>query len=133
MIRTWGWLFGAVALTGCLSLAEVRSAAPARTGEAAGHYLPLAGCVAAKAKGAPLSEGVSYEIEDSAASKTARVVAIKRYPGGLFYTVRTPLVELTFREPDEGRVKVETRHGPLGWPLEAAIWPLIGECAGGKV
>jgi len=133
MRRTCAWLVGALTLTGCLSLAEVRSAAPARTDEVPGHYLPLAGCVAAKAKDDRLSEGVSYEVEDSAASKTARVVAIKRYPGGLFYTVPTPLVELTFREPDEGRVKVETRHGPLGWPLEAAIWPLIRECAGGKV
>ena len=133
MTSSWVWLVAAAALSGCLSLAEVRSAAPARTGEAPGHYLPLAGCVAAKAKEDRLSEGVSYEVEDIAASKTARVVAIKRYPGGLFYTVPTPLVELTFREPDEGRVKVETRHGPLGWPLEVAIWPLIGECARRKV
>lgn len=132
MMRAWPWLAAALTLTGCLSLTEVRSAAPARTGEAPGHYLPLAGCVATKAKGNDLSEGVSYEVEDIPASKTARLLAIKRYPGGLFYTVPTPLVELTFREPDEGRVRIETRHGPLGWPLEAAIWPLIGECAGGK-
>ena len=133
MIRMALALLGAFGLTGCLSLAEVRGSSPTRTGEAAGPYLPLAQCVVAKAKAERLSDLASYEVEDSAVSRTARVVAMARYPGGLFYTVPTPLFELTVREPDEGRVKIEARRGPLGASYEPALWSIIGDCAGGKV
>src|SRR5262249_14899774 len=98
-----------------------------------GHYLSLATCVTAQAQKDSASEGVSYEVQDITAAKTARVVAMARYPGGLFYTVSTPLLELTFREADDGGVKVEARRGPLGSALDLTIWPIIAECAGSKV
>lgn len=130
--RTVAYLLATAMLGGCLSLAELRSSTPKRTGEVAGHYLPLAECVVAKARQEHQSHVVSYQIEDIPAARTARVVATARYPGGLFYTVPTAVVELTFREPDDGNVKVEARSGPLGTALESDVWPLIGECAPSK-
>lgn len=130
--RTVAYLLATAMLGGCLSVAELRSSTPKRTGEVAGHYLPLAECVVAKARQEHQSHVVSYQIEDIPAARTARVVATARYPGGLFYTVPTAVVELTFREPDDGNVKVEARSGPLGRALESDVWPLIGECAPSK-
>jgi len=133
MIRMAVWFLGVVGLTGCLSLAEVRGLPPTRTGEAKGPYLPLAQCVAAKAKAERLSDIASYAVEDTAVSRTARVVAMARYPGGLFYTVPTPLFELTVREAEEGRVKIDARRGPLGASYEPMLWSIVGDCTGGKV
>ena len=132
MRRLWRLAPAVLFISGCISAVELRAYPPARAGEAPGDYLSLAGCVVAKARHEPLSSRVSYEIQDSAATRTARVIATSRYPGGLFYTVPAALVELTFREPDKGRVMIETRNGPLGWQLEEAIVPLINECANGK-
>jgi hypothetical protein len=126
-------LLATVMLGGCLSLTEVRSSSPKRTGEVAGHYLPLAECVVAKARQEHQSLVVSYEMEDIRAARTARIVATGRYPGGLFYTVRAALVELTFREPDEGNVKIEARRGPLGIRHEPQIWSIVSGCAAGKM
>jgi hypothetical protein len=126
-------LLGAWSVAGCISLAELRGRTPTRVGEVAGRYRPLAACVTAKAEQDPSSQGVSYDVQDIAAVKTARVVATAQFPGGLFYAVPTPLVELTFREPDEGNVKIEARRGPLGSALELTMWPIIEICAGRTV
>jgi len=126
-------LLGACGLAGCISLAELRGRTPTRVGEVAGRYQPLAVCVTAKAERDPSSQGVSYDVQDIAAAKTARVVATARFPGGLFYSVPTPLVELTFREPEEGNVKIEARRSPLGSELELTMWPIIETCAGSTV
>src|SRR5262249_18676155 len=127
------WLASVWLLTGCISLSELRQSSPSRVGDVRGHYLPLATCVTARAQKDTASEGVSYEIQDIIAAKTARVVAMARFPGGLFYTVPTPLLELTLRETDDGNVKVEGRRGPLGSALELTIWPIIAECARGNI
>jgi hypothetical protein len=131
--RTLACLLATVMLGGCLSLTELRSSSPKRTGELAGHYLPLAECVVAKARQEHQSLVVSYEMEDIAAARTARVVATGRYPGGLFFTVPAALVELTFREPDEGNVKIEARRGPMGIRHEPKMWSIVGGCAAGKM
>jgi hypothetical protein len=120
-------------LTGCLSIGQIRSSSPTRTANVDAHYQSLADCVAAKAKQQRLGDDLSYEVTDSVAARIASVVAMARYPGGLFYTVPTPLFELTFREPDEGRVKIEARRGPLGAMYEPALWAIVGDCAGGAV
>jgi len=123
------WLAGIWLLAGCISMSELRQSSPSRVGDVRGHYLSLATCVTAQAQKDSASEGVSYKVQDITAAKTARVVAIARYPGGLFYAVPTPLLELTLKETDDGTVKVETRRGPLGSALELTIWPIITECA----
>ena len=131
--RTLPCLLATVILGGCLSLTEVRSGSPTRTGEVAGRYFPLAECVVAKARQEHQSLVVSYEMEDIPAARTARVVATGRYPGGLFYRVPAALVELTVREPDEGNVKIEARRGPLGFLHEPKMWSIVGGCAAGKL
>jgi hypothetical protein len=133
MRHTLMCLLSAVALGGCLSLQAVRANSPSRTGDASGHYLALAECLVTRAKQEHQSRIVSYEMEDFPAARTARVVATARYPGGIFYTVPTALVELTFREPDEGNVKIEARRGPLGARHEPRMWSMVGGCALGKM
>src|SRR5262249_58710621 len=76
------------------------------------------------------SYAVSYQIEDITMARTARVMAAARYPGGLFYAVPAPLLELTYHEPDEGTVKVEARRGPLGSALDLTGGPMIEQCGG---
>jgi hypothetical protein len=126
-------VLAALALGGCLSVAEVRATSPTRTGDTPGDYSSLAECVATKARQEHPSRMVSYDMEDIPAARTARVTATGRYPGGLFYTVPTPLVELTFRQPDEGNVKIEARRGPLGIRYEPRMWAVVSRCAGDKV
>jgi hypothetical protein len=133
LLQTLMCLLAAMALGGCLSLAEVRASSPTRTGEAAGAYLSLAECVVMRARQELPSPVVSYQMEDIPAARTARVVAMARYPGGLFYTVPTALVEFTFRAPDEGNVKIEARRGPLGTRNEPKLWSLVGDCTRGKI
>jgi len=134
MLRTpFVSVLAALALGGCLSVAEVRATSPARTGDTPGDYFSLAECVVTKARQEHPSRMVSYEMEDIPAARTARVVATGHYPGGLFYTVPAPLVELTFRQPDESNVKIEARRGPLGIRSERRIWAVVSGCARGKL
>ena len=126
-------VLAALSLGGCLSVAEVRATSPARTGDTPGNYFSLAECVVTKARQAHSSRMVSYEMEDIPATRTARVVATGHYPGGLFYTIPTPLVELTFRQPDEGNVKIDGRRGPLGIRFERRMWALVSRCSADKL
>jgi hypothetical protein len=126
-------VLAALALCGCLSVPEVRATSPTRTGDVPGAYSSLAECVATKARQEHPSRMVSYEMEDIPVARMARVIATGHYPGGLFYTVPAPLVELTFRQPDEGNVKIDARRGPLGIRYERRMWALVSRCAGDRL
>jgi hypothetical protein len=76
---------------------------------------------------------MTYQLSDVAATKTARLMATARFLGGLFYTVPAPLLELAFSQADEGNVKIEARRSVAGFDLESASWPVIEQCAGGKL
>jgi hypothetical protein len=76
---------------------------------------------------------MTYQLVDATATKTARVMATARFIGGLFYTVPAPLLELAFNQADEGTVKIEARRSAAGFDLESASWPVIEQCAGGKL
>jgi|SRR5262245_22923402 len=123
------WLVALSLLGGCISVSELHQSSPTHVADVQGRYLTLATCVVELAQTESASQGVSYKVEDIATAKTARVVAIARYPGGLFYAVPTPLLELTFRELDDTIVKVEARRGPLGSALDLTVRPIIDRCA----
>jgi hypothetical protein len=127
------WVLVAGALTACVTPAELRATTPVRVGSVTGTYLPLATCVANGLERSRTESGMTYQLLDAATTKTARLMATARFPGGLFYTVPAPLLELAFQQADEGKVKIEARRSFAGYSLESAAWPMIEECAGQKV
>ena len=120
-------------LSGCVTVDELHQSQPVRTGTVAGNYLPVARCVRENLAGAPGSNGTTYAIRDSATAKTANVLAIARAPGGLFYTVPAPLLDLSLQQADEGTVRIEARRSPLGTALEPTVWPIVEQCTGRTV
>jgi len=126
-------LLGAWALTACITPAELRATPPVRVGSVAGAYLSLATCVAGGLEKSRTEGELTYQLVDTAATKTARLMATARFPGGLFYTVPAPLLELAFNQADEGNVKIEARRSFAGFNLESASWPVIEQCAGRKL
>ena len=127
------WLLGVWALTACVTPAELRATPPVRVGSVAGAYLPLATCVAGDLEKSRTESGMTYQLVEVAATKTARLMATARFAGGLFYTVPAPLLELSFNQTDEGNVKIESRRSFAGFDLESAAWPVIEQCAGRKL
>lgn len=127
------WLLGVWALAACITPAELRATPPVRVGSVAGAYLPLATCVAGGLEQSRTESGMTYQLVDVAATKTARLMATARFPGGLFYTVPAPFLELAFHQADEGNVKIEARRSAAGFDLESASWPVIEQCAGRKL
>jgi hypothetical protein len=134
MKRPYGvlWFLGACVLAACLTPAELRATAPVRVSSVAGAYLPLATCVTNELQSSRTESGMTYQLVDAAATKTARVMATARFPGGLFYTVPAPLLELAFNQADDRTVKIEARRSVGGYSLESASWPIIEQCAGQK-
>lgn len=126
------WFLGACVLTACVTTAELRATTPVRVGSVAGAYLPLATCVTNGLATSRTESGMTYQLVDAAAAKTARLLATARFPGGLFYTVPAPLLELAFNQADDGKVKIEARRAVGGYSLESAAWPIIEECAARK-
>ena len=127
------WFLSAWALTGCVSLAELRASTPVRGGTVVGTHLQLATCVMASLGSTQAAEGTSYQFQDLTAEKTASLVATVRFPGGLFYTVPAPLLELSFHQADEKTGKIEARRSLAGLALELRAWPIIEQCAGTAV
>jgi hypothetical protein len=126
-------LLGAWALAACVTPAELRATPPVRVVSVPGAYLPLATCVAGSLEKSRTENGMTYQLVDTAATKTARLMATARFVGGLFYTVPAPLLELAFNQADEGNVKIEARRSFAGLDLESASWPVIEQCAGKKL
>jgi hypothetical protein len=124
------WLLSVWALPACVTPAELRATLPVRVGSVAGAYLPLATCVAGGLEQSRTEAGMTYQLVDVTATKTARVMATARFIGGIFYTVPAPLLELAFNQADEGTVKIEARRSFAGFDLESASWPVIEQCAG---
>jgi hypothetical protein len=120
-------------LSGCVTVTELHQSQPVRTGTVAGSYLPLARCVSENLERGQGADGTTYDFQDFATAKTATILAIARAPGGLFYTVPAPLLELSLHQADEGTVKIEARRSRLGSALEPTVWPILEQCAGGAV
>lgn len=134
MKRPYGllWLLGACVLTACVTPADLRATTPVRVSSVAGVYLPLATCVTNGLEASRTESGMTYQLVDAAATKTARLMATARFPGGLFYTIPAPLLELVFNQVDDGKVQIEARRSFAGYSLESASWPIIEQCAGRK-
>ena len=115
---------------GCVSVAELRQSPPARVGTVAGSYLPLAGCSMSHFERLQGEHSVRYQLLSAPATKSASILGIVRLPGGLFYTVPTPVLELSFKAGDEGTVTIETRTAFGGSNLEPQVWTLVERCAG---
>ena len=81
---------------------------------------------------APLQgeQSVRYQLLNAPATKSASILGIVRVPAGLFYTVPTPVLELSFKAGDEGTVMIETRTAFGGSTLEPHVWTLVERCAG---
>lgn len=127
------WLLFVGASTGCVTVAELRQAAAVRTGTVAGVYRPLATCVRDALGRNQAAEGMTYQFEDLASTKAASILGATRLPAGIFYTVSTPLLELSFRQTEGDNVTIEARRTLAGLDLELRAWPIVERCAGKTV
>lgn len=120
-------------LAGCVSVTEFRQSSPTRVATVQGRYLPLATCTMNHIEGMQSEDRVQYQFLDLSAAKIARILAIARMPGGLFYTVPEPVFELAFKNDDDGKVSIESRNGYGGHVIELRVWPVVERCAGTKL
>ncbi|MGH7320539.1 MAG: hypothetical protein ACRELA_13050 [Candidatus Rokuibacteriota bacterium] len=123
----------AVLLGGCMSVADFRQTRPVRVTTVAGNYLPLASCVMSGVDKLQGEENVRYQFLNLPSAKSASILGVSRLPGGLFYTVPEPVLELTFKQGDEGKVSIEARSRFPGATLEPRAWPIVERCAGTRL
>jgi hypothetical protein len=117
-------------LAGCTTVADLRQSPPARTATVQGRYLPLAACSLDLIDDMRSEDRVEYEPLDLSTARTARILGIARMPGGLFYRVPEPVLELAFQQTDDGKVVIESRTGVGGHVIEPRVWRLVERCAG---
>jgi len=118
-----------------VTVSEFRQSPPVRTGTVTGSYLTLADCVLTDVARPQEYEGVRYQLRNAPGGKSASIVGLVWLPGGLFYTVPAPVLEVSFSQGDGDKVTMETRTrfpGPL-WELEPRVWPIVERCAGTRV
>ena len=127
------WLLCVFGLAGCVTVAELRESPPVRVATVGGAYLPLATCVLQLLGKTQAEEGTLYQLVDVTGAKTASLVAVTRFPGGLFYMVPEPLLELRFDQGDGDTMKIEARRSFPGAALELRAWPIVEQCAGKTV
>ena len=125
----WGLVCGA-SLAGCVSVAELRQSKPVRVSTVAGSYLPLATCTMSHFERLQGKDSVRYQLRSAPETKSASILGLVRPPGGLFYTVPTPVLELGFTARDEGHVAIEMRTAFGGSSLEPQVWTMVEHCAG---
>jgi len=124
------WLLCVSLLAGCVSVAELRQSPPARVSTVTGSYLTLASCSMSNFDRLQGEQSVRYQLLNAPATKSASILGVVRLPAGLFYTVPTPVLELSFRAGDESNVTIETRTAFGGSNLESQVWTLVERCAG---
>src|SRR2546430_17144449 len=116
-----------------MSIAEFRQSPPVRATTVAGNCLPLASCVMESIDKLQGEENVRYQFLNLAAVRSASILGVARLPGGLFYTIPEPMLELTFKQSDEDKVSIEARSRFPGFTLELRAWPIVERCAGTKL